>query len=265
MNFYLGYLQFAIEIVIFLVLMFVGIAILNRLKDSKLKIFHAKEYFPEEEVHSLRQMYYLVMMALFFINILYFLIFDDGNIIYFAIFDIFLSLYLAITLDKSSIKNKILLIFLIPFSSMTFTIFGLNLVGLLDLIHIPIFIYFMKVYFDEFRTYTKSNGLGITVILLFTIIFVSFLITQVVESVNPLDSLVMVSNAFTSNGYTVLGQSIPGKINSIFLVWGGYILSGVGTATLASAILIRHFNKKIDKYDERLDRLEELIKKNNED
>ena len=99
--------------------------------------------------------------------------------------------------------------------------------------------------------------MGITIILLFALVFVSFLITQMDESVNPLDALVMVSNAFTSNGYAVLGSSIPGKINSLFLVWGGYILSGVGTATLTAAILIRHFNHRFDE-------LEEMIKNNND-
>ena len=68
----------------------------------------------------------------------------------------------------------------------------------------------------------------------------------------------MVSNAFTSNGFTVLGTSILGKINSLVLVWSGYILSGVGTATLTAAILTRHFNKRFDE-------LEEMIKKDNEE
>ena len=68
----------------------------------------------------------------------------------------------------------------------------------------------------------------------------------------------MVSNAFTSNGYAVLGTSPIGKLNSLFLVWGGYILSGVGTATLSAALVARHFNKKFET-------LEELIKNNNAD
>ena len=100
--------------------------------------------------------------------------------------------------------------------------------------------------------------MGIAIILLFLIIFISFLATQVAEGANALDSLVMVSNAFTSNGYAVLGNSIAGKLDAIVLVWAGYILSGVGTATLTAAILTRHFNSKFEE-------LEELIKKNNEE
>ena len=68
----------------------------------------------------------------------------------------------------------------------------------------------------------------------------------------------MVSNAFTSNGYAVLGDTPIGKLNSLFLVWGGYILSGVGTATLTAALLSRHFNKRFEE-------LEELIKNNNDE
>ncbi|MEE0939286.1 hypothetical protein [Methanobrevibacter sp.] len=107
----------------------------------------------------------------------------------------------------------------------------------------------VKIALDKFMAYTNDNRLGVTVILLFSIVFISFLITQVVENKDPLDSLVMVSNAFTSNGYSVLGNSILGKINSIFLVWGGYIISGAGTATLTAAILLRHFNSRIKRLE----------------
>ena len=40
-------------------------------------------------------------------------------------------------------------------------------------------------------------------------------------------------------------NTIPGKMNAIFLVWSGYILSGVGTATLTAALIIKHYDKKI--------------------
>ena len=78
---------------------------------------------------------------------------------------------------------------------------------------------------------------------------------MVVEQVSPLNSLVMVSNAFTSNGYSILGASGWGKINSLFLVWSGFFLSGVGTATLTVAIVMKHVDKEFD-------RLEKLVKKN---
>ena len=70
----------------------------------------------------------------------------------------------------------------------------------------------------------------------------------------------MVSNAFTSNGYAITGESVVGKIISIFLVWSGYIISGAATATLSAAILIAHFNRKLNRYDEKFENLENLIK-----
>ena len=72
----------------------------------------------------------------------------------------------------------------------------------------------------------------------------------------------MVSNAFTSNGYAILGKSSIGKLNSIVLVWGGYIISGVGTATLTASILLRHIKKRDEEINKRLDELESLIKNN---
>lgn len=148
---------------------------------------------------------------------------------------------------------------MVPFGSLTYIVYGNSLVGLIDLIHIPVFAYFIYVYYHKFKEYTLSNGLGIAVLLLFIIVFLSFLATQVTEHVNPLDALVMVSNAFTSNGYAVLGSSIPGKINSIILVWGGYLLSGVGTATLTAGILTAHFNKKMENVNAKLEKIEKLI------
>ena len=75
------------------------------------------------------------------------------------------------------------------------------------------------------------------------------------EHVSPLDSIVMVSNAFTSNGYAILGKTGAGKLNSLFLIWAGFILSGVGTATLTVAIVMNQVNEKFD-------RLEDLARKN---
>lgn len=255
---YMSILQLILEILIFMVLIYVFKWGLSKLRKSSSRFLNPREYLPEEEIHSLRQIFYLMMMGLIFVDILYAVVLLDGDIIYFVIFDIVLSLYIASKLDTSSLKNKILIILLVPYGSLTYLLFGSSLVGFFDLLQVPVLIYFIKVYFDKFMRYTESNGLGIAVILLFAIIFISFLATQVSEAVNPLDSLVMVSNAFTSNGYAVLGKTIPGKINSIILVWGGYILSGVGTATLTAAILTKQFNNRFDE-------LEKKIDKNNEE
>ena len=247
-----------IEILVFLILMVVLTFGLKKLESKNYKILNPNEYFPQEELHSLRQVFILVMMGLFFINVLYTFVFTT-DVFSLCIFDIILSLYVAVRLDKSTWKNRVLVLLLIPYGSLTYIIFATSLVGYLDLIHIPVFIYFIIVYYEKFREYTKTNGLGIAIILLFAIIFISFFLTQLSEGVNPLDSLVMVSNAFTSNGYTVLGHSITGKINSIVLVWGGYLLSGVGTATLTAGILINRFNKKIEGMDAKLDNLEKMM------
>ncbi len=242
-------IQFLVVLAIFFALTFIGVFAYNKLKDSSNRYLNPHEFLPEDEVHVLRQVSYLIMMALCFINFLYSLIYFEGNLLYFAIFDIVLSLYIAVSLDKSSLKNKVLLILLVPYGSLIYLMQSSSLIIIIELIRIPLFLYFVKVYFDKFMKYTDSNGLGVTIILLFSIIVVSFFITQIVESVNPLDSLVMVSNAFTSNGYAVLGDSVLGKINSLFLVWGGYIISGAGTATLTAAILLKHFNKRIDELE----------------
>ena len=240
-------IQFAVALAIFLTLTFIGDYIYNRLKGSSNKFLNPREFLPEDEIHTLRQVGYLVMMGLCFINFFYSLISYNGNIYYFAAFDIILSFFIAVSMDKSSLKNKVLWILLVPYGSLTYIIFhSLGVIAFVELIRIFVFMYLVKVYFDKFMEYTHSNGLGVTIMLLFVIIVVSFFVTQIVEGVNPLDALVMVSNAFTSNGYAVLGNSVVGKINSLFLVWGGYIISGAGTATLTAAILLRHFNKRVE-------------------
>ena len=242
-------IQFVIIIAIFITLTFIGVFISNKIKNSSNRFLNPEEFLPKDEIHTLKQVFYLILMAACFIDVLYSLIFVNGDLFSFAIFDMVLSLFIAVTLDKSSNKNKILFFFLIPYGSMAFLFFDVSVLGYIEYIRIIIFLYFVKVYFDKFMEYTQSNGLGVTIILLFSIVFASFIITQIVEHVNPLDSMVMVSNAFTSNGYAVLGKSAPGKINSIFLVWGGYIISGAGTATLTAAILLKHFNKRVEELE----------------
>ena len=254
--------ELAVTIFVFLILFAIGKYIYKKLKTTESRFLNPEEYLPEEEIQSLKQVYYLIIMLILFVFILYTIIIDVKDLTGIAILEIIILLYITLTLDYSSWKNKILFILLIPYGSISFLLFHNSYVGILDIVHIFAYVYLMKVYYEKFREYTETNSLGITIVLLFSLIFASFILTTIVEGVEPLNSLVMVSNAFTSNGYTILGTSSIGKINSLILVWGGYILSGVGTATLTAAILLRHTHKREEKLNKRLDELESLIKDN---
>ena len=246
------------ELVVFTVLMYLGIFLQKRIENSSNRFLNPEEFLPKDELDVLKQLFYLIMMASSFVIIIYTTVFVYNDIWYFVVFDVIISLIFAINLDRSSIKNKILILLFIPYASLAYLLFGLTVVGLVDFVHIVLLIYSIKFYYDNFKRFTEVNSLGLAVILLFIIIFISFFITQFAEHVNPLDSMVMVSNAFTSNGYSVLGRSTPGKINSIFLVWGGYLIASAGTATLTAAVLIRYFNK-------RLEQLERVINEGSDD
>lgn len=256
----MGFLtDFVIIFVIFVIVILIGKYVFKRFKESSFfkssRFSNPQEYLPEEELSTIRQVIHLIMIMVLIIDILY-LIFgwrdDSFNLL---IFDLIVSLYLAIKMDVSSYKDKLILFFLIPFGSFAHLLDPTNMLGILDVLHILVFVYFIYQYYKKFFEYTEDNSLGITIVLLFSIIFVSFFLTIVVEGVTPLDSIEMVSNAFTSNGYAVLGSTGLGKVNAIFLVWSGFILSGVGTATLTVAIVMRHVNEKFD-------RLEDLVRKN---
>ncbi|WP_296877945.1 hypothetical protein [uncultured Methanobrevibacter sp.] len=263
MDVFLIIYEFVIAILIFGVLFIAGKFISKKLKASNSRILNPLEYFPEEEVQTLKQVFYLVMMLIFFVFIIYIIVVRGNDFIGVAVVQLIVSLYIAFTLDYSSLKNKILFFLLIPYEAIALFVFNESLVFLpIYIMHVLVYAYLIKVYFDKFRKYTETNSLGITIILLFSIIFVTFLVTCIAESVDPLSSLVMVSNAFTSNGYAILGSTGVGKLTALILVWSGYTISGVGTATLTAAILIRHHKKRENELNKRLDELESLIKNN---
>ena len=226
--------------------------LLARFKISRLS--NPQEYFPSEEVFLLKQVFYLIVISVIIIICLY-LSFDWNEGFYFIyLLDIVVSLYLALKMDKDSLKDKVLLFLLIPFGSITGILFRDSIVVLLDLIHIIGYLYFIKVYFRKFIDYTENNELGITIILLFAIILVGFLFTILAENVSPMDSITMVSNAFTSNSFDASGKNIIGKLNSLMLAWSGFILSGVGTATLAASIVNQYVNRQFSE-------MKDLVKK----
>lgn len=242
---------FIIDILVFLILCVSINKIYGFIKDKE--HFNLRSYVPEDEVHSLRQVFYLILMTACFINCLYSFICSETQLVTFSVFDLILSIYFCISIDKSTWRNKILVFFIIPFGSISFLLFGDTMMSIIDCVHVPVFIYLIKLVYDQFNEYTQANGLGLTIVLLFAIIFISLFITKVAEDVGLLDALLMASNAFTSNGYTVSGHNLVSKLDSLLLTWSGYILSSVGTATLTAGILIRHFNKRFDKLEELID------------
>ena len=243
-----------LAVVFFFGLYFISSYIIKYLKRNRHnRLLNATEYLPKEETQTLKQVFYLIIITLCFVDIL-----SDDFYRHFIFYDTLVSLIACLAIKKDTTTEKIIMLFLIPLSSLLHSTLDDPAILLLILlaVHFIGLAYVIKVYYSKFIHFTESNGLGISILLLFGLVFVSFIFTSFAEGKNLLDSLVMVSNAFTSNGYAVLGDTPIGKLNSLFLVWGGYILSGVGTATLTTALLSRHFNKRFEE-------LEELIKKNN--
>ena len=254
--------QILVAIGIFAVLVYAGRYIANKVKSisssKNSRILDPLEYFPYEEVMSLKQVFYLIMILVIIMICLY-LTFDWNESLYFIyLLDIVVSTYLALDMNKDTLKEKVLLLLLVPLGSLIGIMFGDSIIGLLDIFHIIGYLYFIKVYYRKFVEYTENNGLGITIMLLFVIILVSFLFTILVEKVSPMDSMTMVSNAFTSNSFDASGKTIIGKINSLILAWSGFILSGVGTATLAVSIVNRYVTRQFDE-------MKDLVKKKNKE
>ena len=287
------------SVIIFLILHLVVKISYNRLKIYFNEKIDVKNFLPEEELQNQRQIFRIIMIVLC-VGFLIFTITDtllnfgimenygeiyaiiyssDFNGVIFIVLDIIISVYLSLNLDlKNSHKDRVMFILLFPYTSlivmpifagftdiMYFIDSSFNFI--FDFNHSVMYIYFIHVYYKKFMKHTKNTTLGKTIVLLVALLLAATIITIVTERVSLLDSVNMVSNAFVSNGYMVMGTTTIGKLNVLIIIWGGYILSGVGTATLTAAILMRHYDVKLkerkDKYAKQFDELEELIEFNN--
>ena len=232
------------------------------MRDSKSMYLDIDQYLPEDEVHNLRQLSYLILSTLLIVDVVY-LFFFNVNEYTLAIFDVFISMVSAVLVYKRTPLRVLAVLCLMPVSSTIFALYSLagsQLFLLTNILHFIAIGYVAVLFVHDFAEYSRSNNLGLYALMLFLIVTISIFVTSIVEKKNLLDAVTMVSNAFTSNGYAVLGSSVFGKLDSVILVWSGYVLSGVGTATLASAILIKHFRAKFNELNNKLDELEELIK-----
>ena len=253
---------FIFSLILFLMWVYFSKSLNKYIGENSHRLLNLEEYIPVEEIHTLKQVLYLIMMTLFIIDIFYQLTFQGNDLLLFVYYDLLLSLISLCLIKIDDIKSYILLFGLMPFVSFDYIFLDSNntLMIIMLIIHFLALVYMVYYFYDKFKRYTKSHGLSYAILLLFNIVFVSFIWTSFVEDVNLLDALVMVSNAFTSNGYAILGHTIPGKINGLFLVWSGYVLSGVGTATLTIALINKYYNKKFDELQQSIEELKELIK-----
>jgi hypothetical protein len=255
--------QIIISLVLFIILCLIG----AKLKKFILKRGYSldlNEFFPQEELLTFRQVHYLVIILLiyfcimnFFINTLYH---PNGELIVInSIIDIILSVYITLNFYDASTKRKIILIFMLPLASISYLLFGGSPIGYWDFIRIPALLYFVVHYYNEFLTHTKKNHMDKLILVLVSIVYFCMIFTLVLEDKNPINAFGMVSNAFTSNSYVASGKTGVSVLVSAFLGWSGYIISGIATATLAAAIILRNVDKKFEKLESEHDNLERII------
>lgn len=256
--------QIIVSVIIFLLLCFLGEQLKKFVENHYRKIINPEEYFPKEEILSFKQVTYLIVILfiyIFIISLFYNMYFkvSSGLLLINCLIDIILSLYLIIFFYDFSTRSKIISVFLMPLSSISFIVFGGTLLRYWDFIRIPTLLFLVTYIYNKFIRFTEKNNLQKLILILISIIFLGLVLTMFLENQNPINSLAMVSNAFTSNGYIALGSSVNGVLTSTFLVWSGYIISGVATATLAATIVHRNSKKKFDKLEEKIDNLERII------
>lgn len=150
---------------------------------------------------------------------------------------------------------------MLPLTSIVYLIFGGPLVGYWEFIRIPALLYLVVHFYNKFLSHTKEHNLDKIILLLVSVIYISFVLTLISEKQNPIQSLGMVSYAFTSNGYIISDTTTGGVIISTILAWSGYIISGVATATLGAAIVLRKTHKKFENLEKEQDNLKKMISK----
>lgn len=261
------------QIVISLVLFVILCILATQLKKFMSKHWvssNLEEFFPLEEILTLKQLYYLVLILAvyfcimnFFINTLYHP--NTELIMVGSIIDIIFSVYFTVDLYDGSAKSKIITIFLIPLASLSYLLCGKSLLAYWNFIRIPALLYLVVHYYNKFSDHTKKNNLDKLILVWLSIVFFCLIITLIVEDKNPINALAKVSNSFTSNSYVASGKNLGGVLVSTFLGWSGYFISGIGTASLAAAIILRKTGKKFERMEAKQDNFEKTINETHKD
>ncbi|WP_295619663.1 hypothetical protein [uncultured Methanobrevibacter sp.] len=108
-------------------------------------MFNPEEYFPKEEIDTLKQVYYLIILFLLFIFILFSFL-GNENSRFFALIEVLFMVNIALGLEYNTWKNKLLFFLIIPYEALSFLIVGdvgYTILSLINYIHVPILIYLM--------------------------------------------------------------------------------------------------------------------------
>ena len=172
-----------LAIIFFFGLYFISSYIIKYLKKNRHnRLLNATEYLPKEETQTLKQVFYLMIITLCFVDILYSIVFwaSDDFYRHFIFYDTIVSLIACLAIKKDTATEKIIMVFLIPLSSLLHSTLDDPAILLMILlaIHFIGLAYVIKVYYGKFIHYTESNGLGISILLLFGLVFVSFIFTS---------------------------------------------------------------------------------------
>ena len=261
--------QIIVSVGIFAILCFIGEQ-LKKILPKYLHLMDPHEYFPKEEILTLKQVLYLILILgiyLCIINFFFDRFFDVSQDLFLinSLIDIIVSIIIVVGFYKCSTRSRVISIFLMPLASISALVFGSTILGYWDFIRIPTLLFMVIYLYHKFLEFTDENQLGKLILILISIVFTCLVLTILLENQTPINALGMVSNAFTSNGYAVLGGTTGGVLTSTFLVWSGYIISGVATATLAAEIVHRNSKKKFEKLEEKIDNLEKLLVKYQDD
>ena len=223
-------IQILVSIGIFLLLCFQAEYFKKIIRRYIHKVMDPHEYFPKEEILAFRQAHYLVLILFIYITIInfcfgkYFEI-SRGMFIFNSMVDIIISLIIIMVFYRCRTKSRILSLMLMPLPSIASLVFGGTQLGFWNFLRIPALLYVVVISYHKFLDFSEKNEVGKMILLLLSIIFFCLILTIIFENQNPMNSLAMVTNAITSNGYSVPTDSAGGVLTSTFLAWTGYVLS----------------------------------------
>lgn len=70
-------------------------------------------------------------------------------------------------------------IFIIPFASISYLLFGGSIIGYWDFIRIPILLYLVVHFYNKFTAYTNKNNLDKLILVLLSIIYTCMIFTLI--------------------------------------------------------------------------------------